>query len=63
MKANAEVGLFGRELTEQEREAAWDGGREASLSFLKPDAENRVLGRVLLAGEREDAWSSGAASK
>lgn len=59
MKANAEVGLFGRELTEQEREAAWRGGSEETLSFLRPDAELQLLGRVLSEGEREDEWSAG----
>ena len=43
MKANAEVAVLGRELTEQEREAAWADGPAENLSFLRQDAEVEVL--------------------
>lgn len=59
MKANAEVGVFGRELTDHEREAAWGEGHENMLSFLKPAAEVVILGYELPEEERDQAWSKG----
>lgn len=63
MKANAEVGVFGRELTDQEQEAAWEKGHEENLSFLKPAAEVAMLGQALSQEERDEAWGTGPKKK
>jgi len=59
MKANAEVGVFGRELTASERDAAWDGRHEENLVFLRPAAEIKVLGSKVSESERLTTWNSG----
>ena len=61
MKANAEIGVFGRELTHQERDAAWGTGHDDRLLFLRPAAEISVLGHELAVEERGRAWDTGPA--
>ena len=63
MKANAEVGVFGRELTEKERATAWGNGPAENLVFLKPSAEIAALGHDLPREDREEAWTSGPNKK
>jgi hypothetical protein len=61
MKANAEVSVFGRELSPDEREAAWGKSHDNLLTFkcLRAEAEEQVLGQPLLDDVRDLAWESG----
>jgi hypothetical protein len=61
MKANAEVSVFGRELSPDERETAWGKSHDDRLilTCLRAKAEEQVFGQPLLDDERDQAWESG----